>query len=199
MFTSSVGRIQLTVWVWFTIIVQIAALSQTFSNLGPQPRAALVSFAHEFDLPDTLTSIRQLEETFNDRYRYDWIVFSTDYLSDHFKALVSNATKAQVFFEIIANSKWNIPHWRQPADTSRARVHCTSCAPSFPDNRPINRWKLGPFASESRLKNYDWFWRIESGVRSPNGRKTITQDEADGVCRLLLSVPFSLMFFVLCN
>ncbi|KOS22169.1 Glycolipid 2-alpha-mannosyltransferase 1 [Escovopsis weberi] len=124
-----------------------------------RPRAALVSLAHEHDLQALLFTMRQLESTFNHRYHYDWVIFSTKPLSDGFKSLASNASSSHCIFEVISGGNWI---------RSRQRTHDTwhsdgdSSASVLLD---IRRWKSGHFARENRLRDYDWFWRIEPGAQ----------------------------------
>ena len=65
-------------------------------------RAALVSVAHEDGLPGVLSTIQQLEETFNSQYQYHWVFFSTEPLSESFRRQTSNATKAVCLYEVVS-------------------------------------------------------------------------------------------------
>lgn len=122
------------------------------SPADPPLRAALVSFAEEGDLSNLLFSIRQLEEKFNTRYQYDWIIFSPSELSETFKTLTSNASGATCLFEVIPDENWNAAGLAVDPDTR------------IMDLRRRHRWNSGAFAHEERLSDYDWFWRVEPGV-----------------------------------
>lgn len=37
--------------------------------------------------------------------------------------------------------------------------------------RPAYRWNLGSFAREHRMRDYDWFWRVEPGVSALSSPK----------------------------
>ena len=165
------------------VLAQLFALgccsTGTLHATDRRPRAALVSFAHENDLNAILGSVSQLEDRFNSRYQYDWIFFSTAPLSDEFKRLTSNATTAVCLYEIISGENWNVPQRTRhlgvdAQDNSHgddALVEGNSDVGSVTGNQPLSlvektyRWKSGPFAKEHRLRDYDWFWRIEPGVR----------------------------------
>ncbi|KAH0489723.1 hypothetical protein TgHK011_010140 [Trichoderma gracile] len=129
-----------------------------------------VSLAHEHDLPAVLSSISQLEETYNHRYRYPWVFFSTQPLSEGFRQQTSNATGAVCLYEVI--TKDNLVSPKQPSALNALPLeHLTGGeaiseeGPSTPFLGQISRWNSGPFAREKRLRDYDWVWRIEPGAQ----------------------------------
>lgn len=169
--------IRFVYWACLGLFLQIAPfVHSTFiphSLSDPSPRAALVTLAHERDLPALLSSIHQLEDTFNKRYSYDWVFFSTKSLSTEFRQLTSNATKATCIYEVIRSQadgklRPNSQHRNeQPTHTDRETQAEATGWLKEPTQilRQIYRWNCGPFAKERRLEAYDWFWRIEPGVR----------------------------------
>lgn len=82
--------------------------SSTDTDTDKPLRAALVSLAHEEDLPAILVSIQQLEDTFNFQYQYHWVFFSTEPLSETFRRETSNATKAICLYEVIPRDHWRL-------------------------------------------------------------------------------------------
>ena len=149
-------------------LLHAASLPQT--NLDPSPRAALLSLAGEQELAGILRSIEQLEESFNSRYLYHWVFFSPVPLSENFRRLTSNATNATCIYE----------HVPDAASALEPRNACDemSFTAFGPLNKPLQRemkkhakWhrrpKHGAWSSISkadRLRDYDWFWRIEPEV-----------------------------------
>ncbi|KND92572.1 putative mannosyltransferase KTR3 [Tolypocladium ophioglossoides CBS 100239] len=171
--------VRLAAWacvaLWLPLLPLVDGLAVSAVSTDHAPRAVLVSLAHENDLHPILSSIHQLEDTFNSRYRYDWVFYSTKPLSDKFRRLTSNATNATCIYEVIRDANWNVPEW---ARDSPLQVHQTDDAhgaeadvvgygsdEAAPLLRQIHRWKSGPFARENRLKDYDWFGRIEPGTQ----------------------------------
>ncbi|KAK7418788.1 hypothetical protein QQZ08_011111 [Neonectria magnoliae] len=160
--------LSLPLWAWISFLLHVPTLIHGLGPSDPAPRAALVTLAYDFDLPAMIFSMRQLEDQFNSRYRYHWIFFSTRELSEDFKRLTSNATSATCIYEVIPDEHWNVPGL---VDHDR---HCTSPHDELDygvgleapvDTRQRYRWNSGLFASEKRLKDYDWFWRIEPGTQ----------------------------------
>jgi mannosyltransferase len=148
----------------------IFAASASQGQLDRPPRAALVSLASEHELDAILQSIQQLEESFNSRYLYHWVFFSTKPLSENFHRLTSNATNATCIYEQIPEAA--------NAIEPRIVLNWTSHAFFGPHKRPTRsevkssvkwqrrspRWDWASIAKADRLRDYDWFWRIEPGV-----------------------------------
>ncbi|PHH82332.1 hypothetical protein CDD82_6306 [Ophiocordyceps australis] len=149
---------RLVVWAWLCLWLQPSTLVSVFAVgdifTDHPPRAVLVALAHEHDLQPILSSITQIQDIFNTRYRYDWVFFSTSPLSDGFRRLTSNATNATCLYEVV------------DLQDSLHTVDGPSGAASLPSLvGQARRWKCGPFANEMRLCDYDWFWRIEPGAQ----------------------------------
>lgn len=170
--------VRLVAWacvvLWLHLLPFVNSLAVSAVSTDHAPRAVLVSLAHEDDLRPILSSIHQLEDTFNSRYSYDWVFYSTKPLSDKFRRLTSNATNATCIYEVVRDANWNVPEWARDAhlqaqqtdDAHGAEVDVVGYGSdeAAPLLRQIHRWKSGPFARENRLRDYDWFWRIEPGV-----------------------------------
>lgn len=149
-------------WIWIFCLLLLSSFTQaTESPHRPEdcaPRAALVSMVHEHDVHDILHSIQQLEESFNARYLYHWVFFSTSPLSDDFRRVTANATNATCIFEHIPASSTTLVAHNGAVDGAVRTRH---------DNTRPPRWNWASIAKADRLKDYDWFWRIEPGVRRP--------------------------------
>ncbi|KAM6520472.1 hypothetical protein FSOLCH5_005265 [Fusarium solani] len=116
-----------------------------------------------------LFTMQQLEDKFNNRYQYQWIFFSTEMLGDDFKELTSNATNATCIYEVIPNENWVIPGWTDPSQVPNSQENNmengAETRKPIANIRQMNRWNSAPFAKERRLRDYDWFWRIEPGAQ----------------------------------
>jgi hypothetical protein len=146
-----------------------SAVSGVRSHHGTKrPRAAFVALAHDAELSEMIMSMQQLEARFNRRYHYHWVFFSNKEFSVTFKDVTSNATNATCIYEQIPPEHWTLPQWinhpRYDADLDLMCDAGTSrtCMHSDPH---MYRWNSGLFAREKRLRDYDWFWKVEPGVR----------------------------------
>ncbi|KAF4344512.1 mannosyltransferase [Fusarium beomiforme] len=119
-------------------------------------------------LPSKQPCIQQIEDNFNSRHLYDWVFFSVRDLPEKFKELASNATNATCIFEVIPKENWNMPGWTdhsQLGDSHETNSgYNREAFESIANIRHMKRWSSAPFANERRLRNYDWFWRVEPGA-----------------------------------
>ncbi|KAF6825258.1 alpha-mannosyltransferase [Colletotrichum plurivorum] len=122
------------------------------------PRAAFVSLVSESQLDQMVASVAQLERRFNAKYRYDWVFFSYEELSEEFKDSTSNATAGTVTYNLIPDKHWS------PLDSGRPEAMDTNQANSWAAHHK-RRWSAGLFAREKRLDAYDWFWMVEPGTQ----------------------------------
>ncbi|KAM0254676.1 hypothetical protein ACHAQJ_006526 [Trichoderma viride] len=159
---------------WIFLLIHLSSFVRGLS-ISPATdqrlRAAFVSLAHEHDLPAVLSSMSQLEETFNHRYHYHWVFFSTQPLSEEFRRQTSNATGAICIYEVISENNLASPtQLKKPSNLNLMPTNqadgddVSEVGQSAPFLGQTSRWNSGPFASEKRLRDYDWFWRIEPGV-----------------------------------
>lgn len=87
------------------------ALSVGLQLWDASPRAAFVALVSENQLEQMVASVGQLEHRFNGKYRYDWVFFSHEELSEKFKEATSNATGGTVTYNVIPKQHWSIPAW----------------------------------------------------------------------------------------
>lgn len=144
----------------------------TFPQVDRPPRAALVAMAGEHEIGDILHSIRQLEESFNSRYLYHWVFFSAKPLSESFRRLTSNATNATCIYEHIPDVASAIT-LSLPIEDTMGEVFGPLKDPAkrtakkhFKWHRRAKQWDWASIAKADRLRDYDWFWKIEPGVSS---------------------------------
>lgn len=174
---------------WVFLLIQLSSFVHGLaisSATDQRPRAAFVSLTHENDLPALLSSISQLEETFNHRYQYHWVFFSTQPLSEEFRQQTSNATGAVCLYEVISED--NLASPKQPLAFNTLPLdqtggeHVSEVGQSAPFLGQISRWSSGPFASERRLRDYDWIWRIEPGVSGTVSDMLLSINDMSSLC-----------------
>ncbi|GKT51029.1 alpha-1,2 mannosyltransferase KTR1 [Colletotrichum spaethianum] len=157
-------------WYSFFITVLLVLLQIPSASSGPlyfrdpSPRAAFVALVSETQLGQMVASVAQLEKRFNSKYRYDWVLFSFEELSEDFKDAASNATAGTVTYDLIPQQHWSNPRSVNNgcfeagtgvnADTAQIRA-----------SQHKLRWSAGLFAQEKRLQTYDWFWMVEPGTQ----------------------------------
>ncbi|ORY58431.1 glycolipid 2-alpha-mannosyltransferase-domain-containing protein [Pseudomassariella vexata] len=145
-------------------IQQLQALGST------RPKAAFITLVRNSEFEGMVYSMTQLEARFNGRnlHGYDWIFFNNEEFTEEFKSFVSNTTSARCYFETIPEKHWSIPDWIDESrfDAGRQFIGGIGVGKAWLESyHHMYRWNAGLFALEDRLKNYDWFWRVEPGVK----------------------------------
>lgn len=179
--TSLLGAQLLCMAVWITSLALSAhGASCTLVPTEFAPRAVFVALVHEGELQPMLSSIRQLEDSFNKHYLYDWVFFSTVPLSDEFRRLTSNATNATCLYEVAQQSRLGASGGVVDGAAEAFGAEYGAAGVGTPLLGQIHGWKSGRFANERRLKDYDWFWRVEPGVRLALSAAGVAYLEANG-------------------
>ncbi|RDA89689.1 hypothetical protein CP533_5253 [Ophiocordyceps camponoti-saundersi (nom. inval.)] len=160
---NCVSGLFLALWAWCCVWYYSCLSPVQATSTDHPPRAVIVSFALEHDLAAMLSSVSQLEETFNNRYRYDWVFFSTSPLSEDFRRLTSNATNAACVYEVISDELWSVPEGASDSTLQRSEPGMELETSAVV--RQMRRWKSGLFAREGSLRRYDWFWTVEPGAQ----------------------------------
>ncbi|KAK7993134.1 hypothetical protein PG991_016313 [Apiospora marii] len=135
-----------------------------------RPKAALISLVNNSDIVAMMHTVSQVEAQFNSKklHRYDWVFFSNEDFTEEFKAAVLNVSSSRCFFERIPEHHWVVPHWIDDAKFSNARQFLEEGGAEktwLESHHHKSRWNAGLFALESRLQDYEWYWRIEPGVQ----------------------------------
>jgi hypothetical protein len=61
-------------------------------------QAAIIALVRNSELRDMAQSMRELEETFNRKFKYPWIFFNDEPFEDQFKRITSSLTDAETFY-----------------------------------------------------------------------------------------------------
>ncbi|KAK1477081.1 glycolipid 2-alpha-mannosyltransferase [Colletotrichum abscissum] len=99
----------LVFWTALALVQVPLALCGSVHIHDASPRAAFVSLVSEQQKEQMVASVAQLEQRFNHKYRYDWVFFSHEELSEEFKDATSNATASTVTYNLIPQQHWTIP------------------------------------------------------------------------------------------
>ncbi|KAK1961696.1 glycolipid 2-alpha-mannosyltransferase [Colletotrichum sublineola] len=150
--------------IFLTLLQVHLACSGPLYVRDPSPRAAFVALVAEDQLGQMVESVAQLEQRFNNKYRYDWVFFSLQELSEDFKDATSNTTAGTVTYNLVTQQQSS---GSRPGELSRfdagLRVDADTTQVQVSHHR--RRWSAGPFAQEKRLQAYDWFWMVEPGTQ----------------------------------
>jgi len=139
-----------------------------------------------------MQSMRQLEFHWNRKYQYPWVFFNDEPFSDEFKvrifhlrntklmldqAATQNLTSAKCYYEVVPRDHWSLPDWVDEGRFMNSLEYLGAIGVGkgwMISYRHMCRWNSGFFYKHPRLKEFDWYWRVEPDV-SPAADKTGSQ------------------------
>ncbi|MCJ1235157.1 hypothetical protein MMC14_003123 [Varicellaria rhodocarpa] len=151
-------------------ITSNSRLTTSITDLGhasAKPRAALISLVRNSELPGLMQSMRQLEYHWNRKYQYPWIFFNDEPFSDEFKHATQNLTSAKCYYEVVPQEHWSLPDWIDEGRFMNSLEYLGAIGVGkgwMISYRHMCRWNSGFFYKHPRLKEFDWYWRVEPDV-----------------------------------
>lgn len=146
----------------FFVLVLWAALSACREN------AVILILCRNSDLGGIVQSLESFEETFNRTYGYPYVFLNNEDFTDEFKEGVGKLVSTPVQFGKLDRDEWGYPSWidRAKADRSRERMEKEGIIyGGSVSYRHMCRFFSGFFYKNSLVKKFDYYWRIEPGVR----------------------------------
>ncbi|KZP01848.1 glycosyltransferase family 15 protein [Calocera viscosa TUFC12733] len=136
-------------------------------------KAAILLLLREADLPDLLPTLHNFEDKFNRAFRYPYVMLSTPDdppLSAEFRAEVGwmLPAGATVEYEQVEEEHWRIPDWLNATTVREGFVRQEGEGVQYGGREGYHhmcRFYSGLFARQQVLQKYDWYWRLEPGVR----------------------------------
>ncbi|KAF4622036.1 hypothetical protein D9613_009523 [Agrocybe pediades] len=117
--------------------------------------ATFVILCRNSDLGNTVKSIREIEDRFNRRYRYPYVLLNEEEFTDEFKQRISVLTSAKIEFGLIPREHWFQPDW---IDETKAKAGRDKMV----ENNIIYGGSF--FFKHPLMQKYRWYWRIEPDV-----------------------------------
>jgi alpha 1,2-mannosyltransferase len=96
----------------------------TLRQPNPNLNAAMVTFVRgdRGTLQKLRSTIRNIEDSFNEHHGYPYIIFTDEDLSTEFKELVSSTTKGDVSFEKVGKDYYGYPKGIDMKKAAQARI-----------------------------------------------------------------------------
>ncbi|MCJ1354316.1 MAG: hypothetical protein MMC33_004304 [Icmadophila ericetorum] len=140
---------------------------KSLGHTSLRPRAAIVSLVRNSELQGLMNSIRQLEYRWNRNYQYPWIFFNDEPFTDEFKQATQNLTSAKCYYEVVPKEHWSLPRWIDEDRFMNSLEYLGAIGVGkgwMISYRHMCRWNSGFFYRHPRLKDFDWYWRVEPDV-----------------------------------
>ncbi|KAG0672002.1 hypothetical protein C6P40_000396 [Pichia californica] len=153
-------------WTYIFKILIFPAI--VFANLT---NSTLYTLCRNSDLYEILETIINYEARFNSKYHYDWVFLNDEPFNENFKLLVSNAVSGNSYFGKIPEYMWEIPNSVNKSimysNINKIKNDPDGVYPYYDSisYRNMCRFESGFFYWHELLLNYDYFWRIEPGVK----------------------------------
>ena len=158
---------------------QVAAALNTSTIAEPQrareersderPNAVLYVLVRNDELDAWLDTMREFERNFNTRHNYPYLFVNNKPFDKEFKRSVRRQTRARTHFATIAKEHWSIPAWIDQAELDR-RMRTSlkrMLYGSMMSYHHMCRFYSGFFFRQPKALQYDYYWRLEPGVRFP--------------------------------
>lgn len=134
---------------------------------GPRAKAALVILARNTDLSGLQKTIPMLEQRFNRKFNYPYVLLNDVPFSQTFKEEFGKLTKSKVSFGTVPKEHWSYPEWINitKADAAREDMHQRRViyGGSLP-YRHMCRFNSGFFFRHPLLDEFEYYWRVEPSV-----------------------------------
>lgn len=150
-------------------MVPVSAIPRNASD--PDRRranAAFVVLARNSDLWQFLESMKQMEDRFNWWAGYDYVFLNEEEFSDEFKQYTQALTNTKCHYGLIEPSQWNQPDWIDEERATAARQEMINKQVIYGHSVPYRnmcRFNSGFFFRHPLLAEYDYYWRIEPGIK----------------------------------
>jgi len=130
--------------------------------------ATFVFLCRNSDIPGVVSSIQQMEDRFNRKHQYPWVLLNDEPFTDDFKKRVSALTDAPIHFGTIPKEHWVQPDWIDEKKAGAARKAMVWQRIIYGGSVPYRnmcRFNSGFFYRHELLLPYKYYWRVEPDVK----------------------------------
>ncbi|KAJ2720997.1 alpha-1,2-mannosyltransferase ktr1 [Coemansia sp. D1744] len=141
-------------------------VGQNVTSSGNNLRAALVALVRNSELNGMRSTVRQLEDRFNNRHNYPYIFLNDEDFTEEFKDGMRSVTKAPVYFGKLPTEHWGLSPYVTEKKVQEALEHNRDrylYGGSY-SYRLMCRYQSGFVYKHDLLKDLDYYWRIEPDV-----------------------------------
>ncbi|KAI5475174.1 alpha-1,2-mannosyltransferase (Ktr4), glycosyltransferase family 15 protein [Pseudohyphozyma bogoriensis] len=143
------------------------------TTLEARENAAIVLLLREKDLAELLPTLRNFEAKFNANFRYPYVFISSPDapgFTAQFKRAVTRALPAGAVTEWgeVPEEHWEIPPSMDKQEVRAGFKEQEARGVQYAGREGYHhmcRWYSGLWARHPILAKYDWYWRLEPGVR----------------------------------
>ncbi|KAG8217538.1 glycolipid 2-alpha-mannosyltransferase-domain-containing protein [Butyriboletus roseoflavus] len=128
--------------------------------------ATFVMLVRNSDLPGIMSSMKQVEDRFNRKFNYPYVIFNDEPFTEDFKKRISALTRAEVEFGLIPKEHWVQPPSIDEEKATAARENMVKEKVIYGGAyRNMCRFNSGFFYRQELLQKYRYYWRVEPDVK----------------------------------
>lgn len=115
------------------------------------------------------------------------------------QAATQNMTSSKCYYEIVPKEHWSLPDWIDEGRFMNSLEYLGAIGVGkgwMISYRHMCRWNSGFFYKHPRLKDFDWYWRVEPDVCSCDSAPAVQTDM--GSARFISSAMLTTTCSALC-
>ncbi|RKP34648.1 nucleotide-diphospho-sugar transferase, partial [Dimargaris cristalligena] len=129
-------------------------------------KACFVILVRNKEIHSLRYSIQQLEDRFNHRYHYPYVILNDEPITPIFKRYLSRIVSGNITFGVVPEEHWSYPPWINQQKAAIARVKMRNIIYGGSESyRHMCRFNSGFFYRHPLMADYDYYWRVEPGVQ----------------------------------
>ncbi|KJZ80522.1 hypothetical protein HIM_00372 [Hirsutella minnesotensis 3608] len=129
--------------------------------------ATLLALVRNEEVDDMVSSMKDLERTWNSKFNYPWTFFNDEPFSEEFKKKTQAATKAKCNYELIPREHWATPSWIDQKIYDESTRILEEKGVQYAKKisyHQMCRWNSGMFYKHPALEKMRYYWRVEPKV-----------------------------------
>lgn len=130
--------------------------------------AVILILCRNSDADDIAVTLQNFENVFNKMYQYPYLFLNNEKFTEDFKKKIKSVITADAVFGQLEPHEWGYPSWinREKAALSRQKLEKKGVIYAGSESyRHMCRFFSGFFYRNKFIQKYDYYWRIEPGVK----------------------------------
>ncbi len=115
-----------------------------------------------------VSSIRDIEDRFNNKYHYDWVFLNEEEFTEEFKTVTTSLVSGETKYGIIPKEQWSYPEnldMEKYEEAKQKLVNNNVIYGGLDSYRHMCRYNSGFFFHHPLLQEYKWYWRVEPNIK----------------------------------
>lgn len=137
--------------------------------LSSPENATFLVLCRDYEVYELLETVQSVQDRYNHRFHHDWVFLNDDVFLDQFIVYLSlHIPHGTLTFAQVPPEHWLYPSWLNQtlAAEKRHQLHLQDVVYAQSESyRHMCRFYLGFFYKHPLVRQYQYYWRLEPGVR----------------------------------